>query len=474
MEMNIRLNGSNYVSEKTQRAFEEALQDGHRVKPEAENSPAPAREASEPPRTPPQRPRSRAKPVKRADLKPQLPHLERGIDRSYAHQQEILRVHEQYLQGQAEYANVFSQLMEHQRRLLDQEDGTPEHTQALLAVLDHLSRSLSQFHEHQGETLKVHDRFLSRQSEYAQAQVRLLQQQIELAVDGHVTSEAASAPVASLPSALEPTTPNPSEVDRVEASRAIQAAADRPAPTHQAAPAAPSASVETDPTSQDAGSQPDDGEAIDAEVLTSSLLACVSESTGYPAEMLELDMDMEADLGIDSIKRVEILGALQDAHPSLPTFEAEDLAELRSLGEIVDYARSHANGHYDESVSDPREVQNPPTPEHAPSPASASREGAPLPDVETLQRALLDIVSESTGYPAEMLELDMDMEADLGIDSIKRVEILGALQDTYPNLPQVEAEALGELRTLGEIVNFMDNPPQTSAPDDDEDGSKKA
>jgi acyl carrier protein len=190
--------------------------------------------------------------------------------------------------------------------------------------------------------------------------------------------------------------------------------------------------------------------------------------------MLELDMDMEADLGIDSIKRVEILGALQDAHPSLPTFEAEDLAELRSLGEIVDYARSHANGHYDESVSDPREVQNPPTPEHAPSPASASREGAPLPDVETLQRALLDIVSESTGYPAEMLELDMDMEADLGIDSIKRVEILGALQDTYPNLPQVEAEALGELRTLGEIVNFMDNPPQTSAPDDDEDGSKKA
>ena len=42
--------------------------------------------------------------------------------------------------------------------------------------------------------------------------------------------------------------------------------------------------------------------------------------------MLELSMDMEADLGIDSIKRVEILGAMQEQYPELPTIEAEDLA----------------------------------------------------------------------------------------------------------------------------------------------------
>lgn len=34
-----------------------------------------------------------------------------------------------------------------------------------------------------------------------------------------------------------------------------------------------------------------------------------------------------------------------------------------------------------------------------------------------------------------MLELTMDIEADLGIDSIKRVEILGALLELYPDLP---------------------------------------
>ncbi len=41
---------------------------------------------------------------------------------------------------------------------------------------------------------------------------------------------------------------------------------------------------------------------------------------------------------------------------------------------------------------------------------------------------LLEQVSRRTGYPRDMLDLDYDMEGDLGIDSIKRVEILGELQ----------------------------------------------
>ncbi|WP_326779501.1 phosphopantetheine-binding protein [Streptomyces longwoodensis] len=49
--------------------------------------------------------------------------------------------------------------------------------------------------------------------------------------------------------------------------------------------------------------------------------------------------------------------------------------------------------------------------------------------------ALLDVVSQKTGYPAEMLDLGMDVEADLGIDSIKRVEIMGVLQEQFPSPP---------------------------------------
>ena len=76
-------------------------------------------------------------------------------------------------------------------------------------------------------------------------------------------------------------------------------------------------------------------------------------------------------------------------------------------------------------------------------------------DTKTLTSVLLDIVSEKTGYPTEMLELTMDMEADLGIDSIKRVEILGAMQTRFPELPKADAAALSEMRTLGQIVDYM-------------------
>ncbi len=76
-------------------------------------------------------------------------------------------------------------------------------------------------------------------------------------------------------------------------------------------------------------------------------------------------------------------------------------------------------------------------------------------DVEVVKQALLEIVSEKTGYPTEMLDPGMDMEADLGIDSIKRVEILGALQARFPELPKADTSALAELHTLDQITKYL-------------------
>jgi acyl carrier protein len=67
----------------------------------------------------------------------------------------------------------------------------------------------------------------------------------------------------------------------------------------------------------------------------------------------------------------------------------------------------------------------------------------------------MEIVSEKTGYPVETLEPGMDMESGLGIDSIKRVEILGAMQTRYPDLPKLKPEELAELRTLAQIIEHM-------------------
>src|SRR5208282_641313 len=72
---------------------------------------------------------------------------------------------------------------------------------------------------------------------------------------------------------------------------------------------------------------------------------------------------------------------------------------------------------------------------------------------------LLQVVAEKTGYPVEMLELDMQLDDDLGIDSIKRVEILSALQDRLPEAPAVKPEHLGALRTLRQIIDFLGHEP---------------
>ncbi len=75
---------------------------------------------------------------------------------------------------------------------------------------------------------------------------------------------------------------------------------------------------------------------------------------------------------------------------------------------------------------------------------------------DTITETLLAVVAEKTGYPVEMLELDMGMDSDLGIDSIKRVEILSALQERIPGSPVIGPEHLGTLRTLGEIARHLE------------------
>lgn len=67
----------------------------------------------------------------------------------------------------------------------------------------------------------------------------------------------------------------------------------------------------------------------------------------------------------------------------------------------------------------------------------------------------LDIVAAKTGYPVSMLNPDLELERDLGVDSIKRVEILAAIKMALPDLPLIEARELAELTTLRSIAERL-------------------
>jgi acyl transferase domain-containing protein len=479
--ISVTLNGGLYLTEKTRTKFDQSLKDGFQISaPAGSNGTKPVKVEA----TIPARPAVTPAPVAASAPAPRpagpapvqtgvpaaskaLDTLENTISQFQTSQSETQKVHAQYLENDAEYGKIFSQLTQMEFNLVANRDMNPDQMEGIRQVLQSLERSMMRFHDHQEETLRVHEKYLNGQTEFSQSFIRLIKQQHELLS----TSGAVAYPA----SPVEPSGKSVSHSQPGSGQEPGQPYFEQPAipgfepmghngngsghgngngngyQPHQA--------VETVATMEAPALAPVKETAPASSVqnpaaLKASLLDVVSEKTGYPQEMLDLGMDMEADLGIDSIKRVEILGAMQERFPSLPKVDNSALSEMRTLGQIIEYMSA--------GVDTPSSVQQPAanvvadaavTPAPTASPVTPATTGKP--DAAALTAALLEVVSEKTGYPSEMLDLNMDMEADLGIDSIKRVEILGAMQERFPELPKVDGSALSEMRTLGQIVEFM-------------------
>ncbi|KAB1980796.1 type I polyketide synthase [Streptomyces triticiradicis] len=80
-----------------------------------------------------------------------------------------------------------------------------------------------------------------------------------------------------------------------------------------------------------------------------------------------------------------------------------------------------------------------------------------------IRQAVLEIISERTGYPLDMIEPDLDLEADLSIDSIKRAEIAGELArrlgagdgTDLTGLDDAELEDLAKARTAAAVTDWL-------------------
>ncbi|MFE5964454.1 SDR family oxidoreductase [Streptomyces sp. NPDC056463] len=97
-----------------------------------------------------------------------------------------------------------------------------------------------------------------------------------------------------------------------------------------------------------------------------------------------------------------------------------------------------------------------------PPPAAAGGAPAGVLTEEGVLRTVLELISERTGYPLDMVEPGLDLEADLSVDSIKRAEIagelarrLGAAAGSAPVLDDGELEELTGARTASAIARWM-------------------
>jgi NAD(P)-dependent dehydrogenase (short-subunit alcohol dehydrogenase family)/acyl carrier protein len=119
--------------------------------------------------------------------------------------------------------------------------------------------------------------------------------------------------------------------------------------------------------------------------------------------------------------------------------ELEELVKARTVRSMVSWLDARVN---------------------APAPAMTSV--APARAVSTVvdvRAAVLSVISERTGYPEELIELDLDLEADLSVDSIKRAEVAGEVANRLGlsvDGAEDELEELVKARTVRSMVSWLD------------------
>ena len=221
-----------------------------------------------------------------------------------------------------------------------------------------------------------------------------------------------------------------------------------PEPVAPAAPAPPAAA----PVAMNASD----------EEVAAAMIEVVVEHTGYPAEFIEMDQDLEGELGIDTVKQAEIMAALRDRF-SLPVDEDFVLSDHPTLNHMLAYLTRMQGGTPAPAVQAAVDVPAPaaepveaaaPEPVPAATPTPAPPAPVPAAAAGDLVDTVVAVVVEHTGYPADFIELDQDLEGELGIDTVKQAEIMADIRARF-SLPIDEDFLLSDHPTLNHMVAYI-------------------
>jgi acyl transferase domain-containing protein/acyl carrier protein len=194
---------------------------------------------------------------------------------------------------------------------------------------------------------------------------------------------------------------------------------------------------------------------VGSQDVKDQILSLVVEKTGYPREMLDLDLDLEADLGVDTVKQAEMFAAIREIY-NIPRDENRKLRDYPTLAHVVRFVYEKRPDLAGEAPSANQGAETAAvSTEVTPPPAPAAPEPSPAPAIsaDAIRDKVLEIVAEKTGYPKDMLDLDLDLEADLGIDTVKQAEMFAAVRGAY-NIPRDENLKLRDFPTLAHVIKF--------------------
>ncbi|MFN7994778.1 MAG: SDR family NAD(P)-dependent oxidoreductase [Bryobacteraceae bacterium] len=241
-----------------------------------------------------------------------------------------------------------------------------------------------------------------------------------------------------------------------------------PAPPAKIVPPSPKPDTRTSVTPKPAASAPASTPPPKAvpqtDPVKERILALVAERTGYPSDILDPDLDLEADLGVDTVKQADLFAVIRETY-GIPRDDKVKLRDFPTLAHVVRFVHERRP---DLAVAGP-----PPDLRPEPAPVVIANAGpsvasAPIPKTTTGDPGadrILDWVADKTGYPRDMLEVDLDLEADLGVDTVKQADMFAAVREMY-NIPRDANLKLRDFPTLAHVIRFVhERRPDLAAPE---------
>ena len=166
--------------------------------------------------------------------------------------------------------------------------------------------------------------------------------------------------------------------------------------------------------------------------------------TRYPLDVLELTASLEEDLGIDSVKLGEVFAVMREKY-GLP--EKMDLSreQTKTIAGISDALAAYLG-----TAASPAPAEA----KHSTNGHSAGSSVPRILNAEEISQHVRQVFADVTRYPLDILELNANLEEDLGIDSVKLGEIFAVLRERYslPEDAQIPRESLKTIAGISEAL----------------------
>jgi malonyl CoA-acyl carrier protein transacylase len=183
------------------------------------------------------------------------------------------------------------------------------------------------------------------------------------------------------------------------------------------------------------------------DTLFRDLASMYAAALEYPEEVFTEQVALEAELGIDSVKQTELLARVAEVYRLPPRPPEFRLADYDTMGRVVDFVHTALSA----AAAAPAPACAAPIVE-APARGSA-------PDTVIGRRDLFGelaaMYAAALEYPVEVFTEQVELEAELGIDSVKQTELLARAADTYGLPPRPPEFKLADYGTMAKVVDFI-------------------